>query len=126
MKEKKALEKLEQSLSNFMIEEMCKADPTKRSTPEMYRYKGLSLNINTDEKTKDKLISVRIGVLEAEFKIDSHEKNSGALAPQEEKLVTLWLSKSENSHAIKRFFYRNIQAEKIAIIPFDLEHYYVK
>ena len=79
-----------------------------------------------DEKTKDKLISVRIGVLEAEFKIDSHEKNSGALAPQEEKLVALWLSKSENSHAIKRFFYRNIQAEKIAIIPFDLEHYYVK
>ena len=71
-------------------------------------------------------LSTAAGPTGAEFKIDSHEKNSGAPAPQEEKLVTLWLSKSENAHAIKRFFYRNIQAEKIAMIPFDLEHYYVK
>jgi fido (protein-threonine AMPylation protein) len=44
MSQRKILDKLEHDLSHFMISEMCKADPTKRGTPEMYKYKGLSID----------------------------------------------------------------------------------
>ena len=52
----------------------------------MYRYKGLNIKLDPQSKAKEKTIFVRIGALEAEFKIDSCEKNSGALSPDEERL----------------------------------------
>ena len=124
MKDRKILDKLEHDLSHFMISELCKADPTKRGSAEMYKYKGLSIDVDPKSKEKDKVFSVRIGVLEAQFKIGSCDKTSGSLAPEDEKAVMLWLSQSDNSHQLMRVFQRGVKKKQIAIIPFDLEEYF--
>ena len=126
MDSRKVLDKLEDDLCHFLIGELCKADPTKRGSPEMYKYKGLSINADTNSKSQDKTVSVRIGVLEAEFKIDDCEKNAGSLSPDEERLVKLWLSKSENNFRLKSIFLRKKGKTTLAIIPFDLENFYSK
>ena len=124
MKSRKVLDKLEDSLCHFLISEMCKADPTKRGSPEMYKYKGLSISADPKSRAQEKTVSVRIGVLEAEFKIDDCEKNSGCLSPDEERLVMLWLAKSEVNYSLKSIFVRKAGDIKMDIIPFDLEHFY--
>ena len=124
MKDRKILDKLEHDLSHFMISELCKNDPTKRGSAEMYKYKGLSIDVDPKSKEKDKVFSVRIGVLEAQFKIGSCDKTSGSLAPEDEKAVMLWLSQSDNSHQLMRVFQGGVKKKQIAIIPFDLEEYF--
>ena len=124
MKSRKVLDKLEDSLCHFLISEMGKADPTKRGSPEMYKYKGLSISADPKSRAQEKTVSVRIGVLEAEFKIDDCEKNSGCLSPDEERLVMLWLAKSEVNYSLKSIFVRKAGDIKMDIIPFDLEHFY--
>lgn len=126
MNEKKILEKLEQSLSHYMIEETCRQDPTKRGTSEMYKYKGLSINVDTKAKTEEKTIKVRIGSLEAEFKINNGDKSSGGLAPEDEKMIMLWMVRSENSRAMRAMFAKNRIKKELPIIPFDLEDVYEK
>lgn len=124
MKGRRILDKLEHDLSHFLISEMCKDDPTKRGSAEMYKYKGLSIDVDPKSKEKDKVFSVRIGVLEAQFKIGSCDKTSGSLAPEDEKAVMLWLSQSDNSHQLMRVFQGGVKKKQIAIIPFDLEEYF--
>ena len=124
MKGRRILEKLEHDLSHFMISEMCKSDPTKRGSTELYKYKGLSIEINPKSKEKDKVFSVRIGALEAQFKIGTCDKTSGSLAPEDEKAIMLWLAQSDNSHQLMRVFQTSTKKKQIAIIPFDLEEYF--
>ena len=124
MKGRRILDKLEHDLSHFMISEFCKKDPTKRGSAEMYKYKGLSIDVDPKSKEKDKVFSVRIGVLEAQFKIGSCDKTSGSLAPEDEKAIMLWLAQSDNSHQLMRVFQAGVKKKQIAIIPFDLEEYY--
>jgi len=126
MKGRRILDKLEHDLSHFMISEMCKADPTKRGTAEMYKYKGLSINVNKEQKGEDKTFSVRIGVLEAEFKIGNGDKTAGSLAPADEKAVILWMNQSDHSHQLLRVFEKGKKLVTIGIIPFDLEEYYTQ
>ena len=104
MQSKKIVEKLEHNLSHFLISEMCKKDPLKRGSAEMYKYKGLTIKIDKKSKASEKTVSIRIGALEAEFKIDSCDKNSGALSPEEERLIIIWLGKNENQHYLKSIF----------------------
>ena len=125
MKDRKILDKLEHDLSHFMISEMCKNDPTKRGSAEMYKYKGLSISVDEKSKEKDKIVNVRIGVLEAQFKVGSCDKTSGSLAPEDEKAVRLWLTQSDNSHQLMRVFTKETKKKQIAIVPFDLEEYYI-
>ena len=126
MNARKILDKLEDSLCHYLIDEMCKADPAKRSSPELYKYKGLSINVDPKSRAQEKTVLVRVGVLEAEFKIDTCEKNSGSLAPEEERLVKLWLAKSENNYNLKLIFTKNMSNVNMPIIPFDLEHFYIQ
>ncbi len=126
MQKKKVLEKLEHNLSHFLISEMCKSDPLKRGSAEMYKYKGLSIKFDTKQKTHEKTISIRIGALEAEFKIDSCDKNSGALSPEEERLIMIWLGKNENQYYIKSMLKPNTVKKELLIVPFDLESVYEK
>ena len=126
MQKKKVLEKLEHNLSHFLISEMCKSDPLKRGSAEMYKYKGLSIKFDTKQKTHEKTISIRIGALEAEFKIDSCDKNSGALSPEEERLIMIWLGKNENQYYIKSMLKPNTVKKELLIVPFDLENVYEK
>ena len=126
MQKKKVLEKLEHNLSHFLISEMCKSDPLKRGSAEMYKYKGLSIKFDTKQKTHEKTISIRIGALEAEFKIDSCDKNSGALSPEEERLIMIWLGKNENQSYIKSMLKPNTVKKELLIVPFDLESVYEK
>ena len=125
MEARKILDKLEDNLCHFLIGELCKADPTKRGTPELYKYKGLSITADPKSKAQDKTVSIRIGVLEAEFKVDDCEKCSGCLSPDEERLIMLWLAKNEINTNIKTIFTRKVKNKKITIIPFDLENFYL-
>ena len=77
-------------------------------------------------KAKEKTIFIRIGYLEEEFKIDSCEKNFGALSPEEERLVMIWLGQSENNYLLKSIFNQKISKKEISIVPFDLENYFSK
>lgn len=124
MDSRKVLDKLEDDLSHYLISEMCKADPTKRASSEIYKYKGLGLKVDSQSKKQEKTVFVRIGVLEAEFKLGSCEKCSGGLSPQEEKLVQRWLGGNENTTKLQAVFSRIKVSKKPAIIPFDLENYY--
>ena len=124
MEARKILDKLEDNLCHFLISEMCKADLTKRGSPEMYKYKGLNITADPKSRAQEKTISIRIGVLEAEFKINDCEKNSGCLSPEEERLVMLWLAKSEINYSLKTIFAKKASDLGMNIIPFDLEHFY--
>ena len=126
MQPKKVIDKLEHDLSHFLISEMCKSDPMRRGSAEMYKYKGLSIFVDPKAKTSEKTVSVRIGALEAEFKIDSCDKNSGALAPEEERLIMIWLGQNENQHYLKSIFKKNISKKELLIVPFDLENVFDK
>lgn len=126
MQPKKIIDKLEHDLSHFLISEMCKSDPMRRGSAEMYKYKGLSIFVDPKAKTSEKTVSVRIGALEAEFKIDSCDKNSGALAPEEERLIMIWLGQNENQHYLKSIFTKNISKKELLIVPFDLENVFDK
>lgn len=126
MQPKKVIDKLEHDLSHFLISEMCKSDPMRRGSAEMYKYKGLSIFVDPKAKTSEKTVSVRIGALEAEFKIDSCDKNSGALAPEEERLIMIWLGQNENQHYLKSIFTKNISKKELLIVPFDLENVFDK
>ena len=126
MDAKKIIEKLEHDLSHFLIEEACKKDATKRGSPEMYKYRGLNIMADPDSKAQEKTISIRIGALEAEFKIDNGDKNSGALNPEDERNIMLWMVRSENAYNLKALFAKKVEKKQIPIIPFDLENLYDK
>lgn len=120
---KKLLSKLEDDLGHTLIGEFTKSDPTKRSSSEMYKYKGLTITPKegaSDEKT----ISVRIGVLEGEFKIDNGSKVSGSLSPAEERAVMQWITRSEVQSSLRSLFDISAEKKSIPIVPFDLESYY--
>ena len=126
MDKNKLLAKLEQDLSYFMIGEACKNNPEKRGSPEMYKYKGLSIETNENSKDFDKIASIRIGSLEAHFKIETGDKVFGNLAPDDERFVRLWMCKSENIQQFKQIFYASMSVKPILpIIPFDLETFYI-
>jgi len=124
MDSKKVLLKLEQDLTHFLISEVCKADPSKRLSGEMYKYRGLNISVDQNSKKQEKTIFVRIGVLEAEFKIGSNEKCSGGLSTEEEKLVKKWMSSGDTATKLQNVFAAKKITQKPLIIPFDLEYFY--
>ena len=126
MDDKRTVEKLEHDLSHFLIGEMCKKNPEKRGSPEMYKYRGLSIRLNSSSVSDEKTFFVRIGAFEAEFKIDSCEKNFGALSPEEERLIMIWMKQSDNNYLLKSMYVRKNSKKEILIVPFDLENYYDK
>ena len=122
----KVISKLEQDLSYFLIEEACKDDPLKRNSSQLYKYKGLTLTTNEKKKEEHKVLAVSIGALEARFKIENGDKVSGNLSPEDERLIQMWMSKSENNSSIRQIFVKASDSKKVAIIPFDLEGFYEK
>ena len=127
MDKNKLIAKIEQDLSFFMISEACNKDPSKRGSSELYRYKGLSVSTNEKAKGTDKVMSVRIGSLEAQFKIDTGDKVFGALMPDDERAVQIWMGHIENTNLIKTIFKEGeFRKKKLQIIPFDLEFFYNK
>lgn len=125
MDSKKILSKMENDLSEYLVTELCKADSSRRTSGEMYKYKGLNIALDSkNKKSSDKTIFIRIGVMEAEFKLGSCEKCSGGLSNEEEKIIKKWLSSSDNSAKFDMFFLKHKKLDKPKIIPFDLEHYY--
>lgn len=121
MDARRIIDKLEHDLSHYIISELCNSDPTKRATSELYKYKGLGISVDTRSKKQEKTFSVRIGVLEAEFKISNGEKVSGSLAPEEEKLVRFWMSQSDNGNLLRMIFEQSGEKREIPILPFDLD-----
>ena len=126
MNTKKIIEKLEHDLSHFMIEETCKNDPSKRGSPEMYKYKGLNISADISTSVPEKTIKVRIGALEAEFKIDGGDKTSGALEPDDERKIFLWMNRNENYYYMKSLFVKKQTKKTLPIVPFDLEEIFEK
>ena len=126
MDNKKLIDKLEHDLSHFMIEETCKNDPSKRGSPSMYKYKGLNISADTTTTVPEKTIKVRIGALEAEFKIDSGDKMSGALEPDDERKIFLWMNRNENHYYMKSLFIKRQAKKTLPIVPFDLEDVFEK
>ena len=122
----KILSKLEQDLSHFLIDEACKNDPKMRGSSQMYKYKGLSLDTNEKRKEAHKVLVVTMGALEAQFKIDNGDKVSGNLNPEDERLIQMWMTRSENNMPIRSIFVKHVDSKTISIIPFDLEEYYTK
>jgi len=70
----------------------------------MYKYRGLNISVDQNSKKQEKTIFVRIGVLEAEFKIGSNEKCSGGLSTEEEKLVKKWMSSGDTATKLQNVF----------------------
>jgi len=126
MDKNKIISKLEQDLSHFLISEVCKDDPSKRGTSEMYKYKGLGLSTNERSKDNNKILAVSIGPLEARFKIENGDKVSGNLSPEDERLVQMWMGQSENCTQLRSIFTTTKETKLVAIIPFDLEEYYTR
>ena len=124
MDAKRIIEKLEHELSHFLIQEITKTNPMKRGSSDLYKYKGLNLFVDPRSRSKEKTVSVRIGPLEAEFNINDATKISGALAPEDERLVMTWIGMSENNYHLKAIFSQTTKKFIPKIIPIDLEEYY--
>ncbi len=121
----KILARLESDLSYFMINEFCKNDPSKRTSTELYKYKGITISTVTQRGTNEHVLVVGIGALEAQFKIGSSDKVSGNLSPDEEKIIQIWLSQPDVNSNIHTALLTDTKKKKtMAIIPFDLEDYY--
>ncbi len=121
------LGRLEQDLAFFLISEACKQDPSKRGSSEMYRYKGLSISVNDETKSSEKVCAIRIGSLEAHFRIASGDKVLGGLMPEDEKNVQIWLNSSDSKQKFMAIFNSNGSDKKqMPIIPFDLEEFFEK
>ena len=54
------------------------------------------------------------------------EKCSGCLSPKEEKLLSIWLGKAENSGLIRSAFATSAYVRELKIVPFDLEDVFLK
>ena len=124
MSQRKILDKLEHDLSHFIIAEITKTDPSKKGSPELYKYKGLNITPNRKAKGDEKVVAVRIGALEAQFKINSCEKCSGFLNPDEERLIKIWLALNDTNAHMKTLFVNRVVKRTIPIVPFDLEEFY--
>lgn len=123
---RKIVDKLEHDLSHFLIDELTKSDPSKRQSAEMYKYKGLGITVDPRSKAKDKIIAIRIGALEAKYKIGSGDKCSGNLTPKEEKLVSIWIQKPENGNLIRSIFNGDNYKREVSIVPFELDDIFEK
>ena len=123
---RKTLEKLEHDLGHYIISEITKTDPSKKSSPEIYKYRGLSITPNLGSKGEDKMVGVRIGALEAMFKINSGEKCAGFLNPDDERLIRIWMSQSDTLTLLKTLCVAQTTKKSVAIIPFDLEEFFSK
>ena len=126
MKKNRIVEKLEGELSQYLIDETIKKDPSKRVSADIYKYRGLSLDTNGENKKSDdeKTLCVRIGALEAEYKLTTCEKCGGSLYPEEEHLVESWLGKSDVSAKVRSILNFQNARKRMAIVPFDLEEIY--
>lgn len=126
MKKNRIVEKLESELSHYMIEETVKKDPSKRVSADIYKYRGLSLEADNDNKKADenKTLSVKIGALEAEYKLTTGEKCGGSLYPEEERLVEEFFGRSDVSSRLHSIIAIQNNIKHMAIVPFDLEEIY--
>ena len=124
MSQRKVLDKLEHDLSHFLIEEIVKTDHSKKGSPELYKYKGLNITPNHKVKGDEKVLAIRIGALEAQFKINSCEKCSGFLNPDDERLIKIWLGLNETNTQVKTLFISRVTKKTTPIIPFDLEEFF--
>lgn len=126
MQSKKLIEKLELDLSHYLIQEMCKSNPEKIASPEIFRYKGLTITPSTTKGTMEKTIAIQIGSLEAQFSISTCEKVSGTLPIDDEKSVMAWMKKKENTYDLRIIFDRDRLRRNAMIVPFDLEEPYYR
>ena len=126
MKKNRIIEKLEGELSRYMVEETVKKDPKKRVSADIYKYRGLSLDVNIDSKKDDdtKTLSVKIGALEAEYKLTTGEKCGGSLYPEEERLIEEFFGRSDVSGRLRSILTVQKNIKHMSIIPFDLEEVY--
>ena len=118
---RKIIDKLEHDLAHYLINELTKDDPSKRQSYEMYKYKGLTISANPRSKAQDKTVAVRIGSLEAEFKLGTGDKCNGSLAPAEERLVSIFFARSENASLARKIFDEADAVREVAIVPFELD-----
>jgi len=121
---KQLIHKLEHDLGHFIIGELTKKQPSKKGSPEMYKYKGLGITPYKANKGNDQTLAIRIGSLEASFKVNTAEKCYGFLNPEEEHLVKIWLGQTDVYSQVKTLFKKQVRKKNIAIIPFDLEEFY--
>lgn len=126
MKSKKIIEKLEHDLAHYLITEMCKVDPEKIDSPEVFRYKGLTITPSTVEGTLDKIIAIQMGSLEAQFSITSCEKVSGTLPIDDERNIMAWMKRKENTYDLRIIFDKDKLRRHAMIVPFDLEEPYYR
>lgn len=120
------LSELRQNLSDYLIEQVCKADDGRVTNLEIYKYKKLTISEGRVSKSGEKTVAIRIGVFLAEFVIGSCEKVSGCLDPDAERFIINWMAKNENSFYLKAIFDSRVKQDEFAIIPFDLEEVYSK
>lgn len=125
MNSKQHVAKLENDLTNYMINEVKR---NKRRDPkaqlETYKYKGLSMNLDVGNAHKEKTLTVRIGALEAEFKVSTGEKASGGLMREDENMIIAWMKNIERKREILTVFTRLQNRRRVVIIPFGLEEFY--
>ena len=119
------LTKLEEDLSQFMIGEVTRGNPQKRNSPEAFVYRGLTISADPKkDKNSPEIISVRIGSMEADFKLNG-EKASGGLTPDEEFMIRLWMKQSDTSRKLMDIFALDRKRRvQVKIVPFDLENMY--
>lgn len=124
---KQTIAKLEDDLSYFMIGEIQTRDADSKERQNIYRYRGLALIINPDQKKQEKTITVRIGALEAEFDIEKTKKCGGGFGQVEEKLISIWLSKQQTRQLLLEYF-RQVRKQQedefeLTVKPFDFESF---
>ena len=102
----KTLSELSRELKDFVID--LQSDANNSSGVSKYRYNNLKVEIVDPRTTRVPQVKIVIGMSEAVFNIQTGDKASGGLGP-DERYVLRWFSKSSTMSDLKDLW---TQAEK--------------
>lgn len=118
MKSKDAV-KAETSLRDYIIEEY-ENDTRNAGIVNLYKYRGLSLDVNWRANT-DPFFTVQIMAFEASFKIMTGEKIQGGLNDTDVKIIQKWASQGTIKDLLMRIWGDETRdARDVNLKPFDL------
>ena len=99
----KTVSELTRELKDFVVD--LQSDAHNQSSVNKYRYNNLKVEIVDPRTTRTPQVRIVIGISEAVFNINSGEKASGGLGP-DERYVLRWFSKTGTVSDLKEAWRR--------------------
>ena len=97
----KTLNEVSRELKDFIVE--LQSDAHNIGGVNKYRYNNLKVSISDPRTTKNPEIVVSVGMSEATFNLNTREKISGGLGP-DERYIIRWLGRDSTYNDLKEIY----------------------